>query len=137
MSDRFQLRVLTPQKEVFSGVVSEVIAMGHEGEFGVLPGHYPYITSVRPGPLSFADGDDQRVFAVGHGFAQVSAEKVSIVVSSCEAASELDLAAVKEALSAAEGRLVDASAGEREALDAELDQAMALGRLLAVERLGE
>ena len=97
----------TSLAQVFDGVVESVQASGVLGDFGVLPGHYPYITSVRPGALSFADGKEPKVYAVGHGFAQVSAERVSVVVSSCEDASTVDLAAARQALDAAEKQLLE------------------------------
>ncbi len=85
MADTFKLSVLTPKAEVFSGVVSTVSVSGEVGEFGVLPGHYAYITSVKPGPLEIVEASGTTRYEVGDGFAQVAADKVSIVVSSCEA----------------------------------------------------
>ena len=85
MADTFKLSVLTPASEIFSGVVSTVSVSGEVGEFGVLPGHYAYITSVKPGPLEIVTPSGTTTYTVGEGFAQVAADKVSIVVSSCEA----------------------------------------------------
>ncbi len=142
MAERFKLHILTPQKEIFSGSVEQVTVTGAIGEFGVLPGHYPYITSVRPGALTFLakgpQGEEQgHVYAVGHGFAQVAAEKVSIVVSSFENAEDIDVAAAKQALSEADQVLGEAEPESSEYADAQVAQAMATGRLLAAEQHSE
>jgi F-type H+-transporting ATPase subunit epsilon len=135
MADKFQLSVLTPSKAVFDGVVDTVEASGQLGDFGVLPGHYAYITSVRPGGLSVGSGPDRKVFVVGHGIAQVSAEKVSIVVSSCEDAADIDVDAARTALAEAEGILADGDPADPACADARVDQEMALGRILAATKV--
>ena len=142
MSDRFQLNILTPEKEVFSGSTSSVTVTGAMGEFGVLPGHYPYITSVRPGALSFAAkgpaGEDEgHIYAVGHGFAQVSAEKVSIVVSSFENAENVDVDEARKLLEQADKAMLEADPSSSEYADAQVAQALAIGRILAAERRSE
>jgi F-type H+-transporting ATPase subunit epsilon len=137
VADTFKLSVLTPRTEIFSGVVTTVSVSGDEGEFGVLPGHYAYITAVRPGVLEITEKTETKVYAVGHGFAQVAADKVSIVVSSCEDAASVDAAAERARLADAEQILVDHAPGDDGFAEAELDQALALGRLLAAERAAQ
>jgi F-type H+-transporting ATPase subunit epsilon len=142
VGDRFLLSILTPEKKIFSGSVESMTVTGAVGEFGVLPGHYPYITSVRPGALTFAakgpNGEQEgHVYAVGHGFAQVSSEKVSVVVSSFENAEEVDVAAAKQALADAEKTLRDADPESSEYADAQVAQDLATGRMLAAERRSE
>ena len=135
MEGSFRLAVLTPNAAVFEGVVGRVEASGFSGEFGVMPGHYAYITSVRPGALHFKANGQTYTYAVGHGFAQVSAERVSIVVSSCEAISDLDRSAVEATLARAEETLAGASADSSEASDAKVEQELATGRLLALDHV--
>jgi F-type H+-transporting ATPase subunit epsilon len=137
MSTQFQLSVLTPGARVFDGSVGHAAISGHAGEFGVLPGHCPYITAIRPGALTIETKDGNKTWAVGHGFAQVAAERVSLVISQCEAAADIDLAAARATLNAAEKILLDAEPGESAYTDAEVDQALAIGRILAAERLIE
>lgn len=131
MADQFHLSVMTPKTRVFDGVVSSLEASGHNGEFGVLPGHYAYITSVRPGSLSFDVKGDTKQYAVGHGFAQVDADRVSIVVSSCEDIASIDIAAARQLLANAESVLMEKAPGDPEYSDATVDQELALGRILA------
>ena len=133
--DTFKLSVLTPAAEIFSGVVATVSVSGDEGDFGVLPGHYAYITAVRPGVLQIAGKDGDTTYAVGHGFAQVSADKVSIVVSSCDPATSVDADAERTRLAEAEQVLLEKAPGDEGYAAAEVDQALALGRLLAAERI--
>ena len=133
MESSFRLTVLTPQASVFEGVVFKVEAPGYDGEFGVMPGHYAYITSVRPGVLHFESGNDHHTYAIGHGFAQVSAEKVSIVVSSCEDIASIDLGDAREMLTRAEATLLEVGPGGEGYTDALVEQELASGRILAVE----
>jgi F-type H+-transporting ATPase subunit epsilon len=130
----FNLSVLTPAREVFSGPVDTVVAPGNDGDFGVLPGHYSYITSVKPGTMSFSAGGRSQVFAVGAGFAQVSADKVSLVLSDCEEAATIDATAAKALLAQAEKALLGATPGETDHTEAAHDQAMALARLDTLDR---
>jgi len=132
MENTFRLAVLTPQSSVFEGVVEKVEAPGCDGEFGVMPGHYAYITSVRPGVLHFGSGNESHTYAIGHGFAQVSAEKVSIVVSSCEDIASIDLAEAHRMLAAAEATLLEVGPGGEGYTDALVEQELASGRILAV-----
>jgi F-type H+-transporting ATPase subunit epsilon len=136
MESSFRLSVLTPQASVFEGVVEKVEAPGYNGEFGVMPGHYAYITSVRPGVLHFGSGSTSHTYAIGHGFAQVSAEKVSIVVSSCEDIAKIDLAAAQQMLEEAEATLLEVGPGGEGYTDALVEQELASGRILAVEHGG-
>jgi len=142
VSSRFQLKIHTTAKEIFSGSVAEVTVVGAIGEFGVLPGHYPYITSVRPGALTFSakgpGGEEEgHVYAVGHGFAQVSAEKVSIVVSSFENSEDIDVEAARQSLADAEEVLAGADQESSEYADAQVAIDLATGRLTAAQRQGE
>ena len=134
MADTFQLSVLTPKAEIFSGLVSTVSVSGEQGEFGVLPGHVAYITAVKPGVLEIVEPKGTTIHAVGDGFAQVAADKVSIVVSSCVASGAIDVAAEQERLSAAQSVLLAQEAGDPGYAAAAVDAALATGRLAAAER---
>ena len=133
--ERFILRVLTPERQIFSGEVETVTAAGHAGDFGVLPGHCAYITAVRPGALTIDTGSGRKVFASGEGFAQVTAESVSIIVSRCEPAAMIDVAAARQAMHDAEAVLLETGPTDSAYLDAKVEQSLALGRLLAVDAL--
>jgi F-type H+-transporting ATPase subunit epsilon len=133
VADTFHLSVLTPQREMFSGEVTTAVVSGHDGDFGVLPGHVAYITSVDPGALVIESQAGKRVMAIGDGFAQVAASKVSIIVSSAKDVAELDRSAIVAELEAASTKLLEFGPSDLEHKDAKLDQAMALGRLRALD----
>ena len=68
----FQFNLVSPEKLLFSGEVNQVDVPGAEGDFGVLAGHAPFVTTLRPGILTmYRDGGNLRV-AVSGGFAEVS-----------------------------------------------------------------
>ncbi len=68
----FQFNLVSPEKLLFTGEVSQVDVPGAEGDFGVLAGHAPFVTTLRPGILTMVrDGGSLRV-AVSGGFAEVS-----------------------------------------------------------------
>ena len=134
MADTFNLRVLTPKEKLFEGAVSTVNAPGFSGDFGVLPGHVAYITAVKPGAMVLEGKDGNTVYAVGDGFAQVSADRVSIVVSSAVPAADVDVAQAHKDLAEAEGELMHATPGDSAYNDASLKQALALGRIAAADR---
>jgi F-type H+-transporting ATPase subunit epsilon len=68
----FQFNLVSPEKLLFAGQVNQVDVPGSEGDFGVLAGHAPFVTTVRPGILTmYREGGDLRV-AVSGGFAEVS-----------------------------------------------------------------
>jgi F-type H+-transporting ATPase subunit epsilon len=68
----FQFNLVSPEKLLFTGEVTQVDVPGAEGDFGVLAGHAPFVTTMRPGILTIhREGGAQRV-AVSGGFAEVS-----------------------------------------------------------------
>jgi F-type H+-transporting ATPase subunit epsilon len=66
------VEVVTPKGIAFAGDADEVIAPGASGEFGVLPGHTPFLTALKAGPLTVRKGGDKTVLTVGAGYAEVS-----------------------------------------------------------------
>jgi F-type H+-transporting ATPase subunit epsilon len=67
-----KLSLTTPKGALFDADVDEVTAPGEIGELGVLPGHVPLMTTLRPGVLSYKTGEREAVVAVGEGFLQVA-----------------------------------------------------------------
>ena len=99
------LEIVTPQGLVFSEEVDEVTASGSEGEFGILPGHVPFVTTLKVGILVSKTGNASRYFFVNWGYAEVGAEKVLILADSAELSEEIDLERAKAAMKRAEERL--------------------------------
>ena len=105
MSDTLQLDIVTPKGAVFSGAVSEVTATGSEGEFGVLPGHAPMITTLRSGLLTCVADGSQNHFFVSWGYAEAGADKVVILADSAEHIEDIDVERAIESRKRAEERL--------------------------------
>ena len=95
---KIRLEVVTPARRVLSQDVDTVVVPGEDGSFGVLPGHMPFVASVRAGELVAQAGGAKLVFAIGEGFAQVAADKVLILTEEAFRAEELDAAAAKAEL---------------------------------------
>jgi F-type H+-transporting ATPase subunit epsilon len=82
------LEVVTPQKTAVSSEVDEVTVPGVAGEFGVLPGHTPFITALKQGTLSYrAKGGAATTLAIGPGYCEVDGkDKVVVLTQSAEKA---------------------------------------------------
>lgn len=102
---QFLLEVVTPQKLLLSEEVDELVAPGREGSFGVLPGHIPFITTLKIGELSYRKGREERHLAISWGYAEVRPEKVIILADVAERAEEIDAARAEVAKERAEARL--------------------------------
>ncbi len=105
MADNFLLEIVTPYRKLLSKEVEELTAPGAEGEFGVLSGHTPFLTVLKPGELSFKKGSELGHIAVSKGYAEVLPDKTTILVDSAEFAEEIDLEATKKLLSKSEEAL--------------------------------
>jgi len=127
--------IVSAEKEIFSGRVTMVIATGALGELGVMPGHAPLLTGIKPGPirLKFDNGDEQVFFASG-GFLEVQPSTVTVLADTALRADDLDEAAAQQAKEAAERSLQDQAADfDFSVAAAQLAEASA--RLRTVEEL--
>jgi F-type H+-transporting ATPase subunit epsilon len=91
MAEKINLTVVTPTREVIELQVDEITAPGWEGEFGVLPGHAPFLALIRSGELMYRTGGERRYMAVGFGFVEVLPEKVTVLIETAETEEEIDL----------------------------------------------
>jgi F-type H+-transporting ATPase subunit epsilon len=124
-----QLDVVTPARMVVSQRVTEVMAPGSEGYFGVLPDHVPFITTLKAGTLTYWTGHEQHHLAVSRGYVEVRADRMSVLADTAEPAEEIDVARAEQARERAELRLQEWAAGS-ETIDFARAQA-ALQRALA------
>lgn len=86
----FHFDLVSPEKLAFSGEVTQVDVPGAEGDFGVLAGHAPLVAMLRPGILTIhASGGAQRIVVFG-GFAEVSAEGLTVLADVAEKAENVD-----------------------------------------------
>ncbi len=90
MAAPFHFELVSPEKLVFSGEVEQVDVPGAEGDFGVLAGHAPFVTTLRPGMLTVhGPGGAQQMVVLG-GFAEVSAEGLTVLADLAEAAENMN-----------------------------------------------
>jgi F-type H+-transporting ATPase subunit epsilon len=106
MAENIRIEVVTPEKSVVSEEAKIVMAPGELGEFGVLSGHTPFMTSLKVGAVRYEDnsGTDRYIFVSG-GFAEALPDRVTILADSAERRSDIDVARAKSAKERAEGRL--------------------------------
>ncbi|MEN8160694.1 MAG: ATP synthase F1 subunit epsilon [Myxococcota bacterium] len=85
------LSVVTPEGQAFQGEADAVVLPGTEGEFGVRPGHEPFLTALRIGPMTIRKSDGEEIYAaVSQGFAEVHDDELAVMVGSCEFAHDID-----------------------------------------------
>jgi len=108
----FKLEIVTPQRFIVSDEISELVAPGAEGYFGVLPGHIPFITTLGIGEITYRKASDERHLAVTWGYIEVQGDKVIILAETAERAEEIDTARAERARERAERRLHDWGEGE-------------------------
>ncbi|MGB9710391.1 MAG: F0F1 ATP synthase subunit epsilon [Thermodesulfovibrio sp.] len=112
MADKLKLEVITPYGEVVNEEVDEVYTTGAEGDFGVLPGHCPFMTAIRIGSLSYKKDGQMHYLFVNRGYCEVLNDRVLVLVGSAERVEEIDIERAKAALARAEERIRKAQAGE-------------------------
>jgi F-type H+-transporting ATPase subunit epsilon len=106
MADNIKLEVVTPEKSVVSEDVQIVMSPGSEGEFGVLDGHTPFLTTLKNGMVRYKDtsGSERAVFVSG-GFAEALPDKVTILAESAERRRDIDEKRAKASMQRAEERI--------------------------------
>ncbi|MCL4492955.1 MAG: F0F1 ATP synthase subunit epsilon [Nitrospirae bacterium] len=108
MDNKIRLDIVTPHGLVLSEDVDEITATGSEGEFGVLPGHVPFITTLKIGMLIVKKDNKTDFVFVNSGYAEVTSGKVIILADSAERAGDIDVERAKAAMKRAEERLQQA-----------------------------
>lgn len=103
--------IVSAEEELFSGLVEMVVAHGHMGDIGVLPGHAPLLSTIKPGPVRvILEGGKEEVFYISGGFIEVQPSMVKVLADTAIRASDLDEAAAMEAKKAAEKAILAKSA---------------------------
>jgi F-type H+-transporting ATPase subunit epsilon len=97
MADTFELELVSPESLLLSEPVEMVVVPGEEGDFGVLAGHAPVISNIRPGTLAVFEGGSviQRVFLAG-GFAEVTKDRCTILAEGAVPVEDIDRADVEQ-----------------------------------------
>jgi F-type H+-transporting ATPase subunit epsilon len=105
MADRLLLRIVTPRALLLEAEVLEVVAPGSAGEFGVLPEHISFLTSLEPGVLRYRTRTAEEAVAILGGFAEVRNNTVTILADDAVRGSEVQPDEVRAELNSLQQRL--------------------------------
>ena len=105
MAETLRLRVVTPERLLLDEDVDEVTAPGTEGEFGVLPNHTTFLSSLQPGRLMYKRSAQTYIMVVSGGFAEVVDNNMSVLTDSAELPNEINVERARAALRNAEEAL--------------------------------
>jgi F-type H+-transporting ATPase subunit epsilon len=127
MMATFHFDLVSPEKVLFSGEVSQVDVPGSEGDFGVLAGHAPLVTTLRPGILViYSERDAQRIVVDG-GFAEVGPSGLTVLANLAVPVDEFDVAELAGVIKDTEEDVADETDGwKRDKLAHKLDRLKAL-----------
>ncbi len=122
-SSSFNVKVLTPEGEVFDGDVVQVSTRTAVGEIGVLANHAPMLARLRPTELRLhvSEGDVKR-YAQAEGWLEVFGNHALVLVGEAVEPGDLNSSEIKEKLSSAEKRLSEAEEDSAAATQAELEK---------------
>ena len=127
--------IVSAEKQLFSGLVELVVAAGVEGDLGVMPGHAPLLTRLKPGPVRVKkQNGDEEVFYVSGGFLEVQPKLVTVLADTAERAQDMDGAQAEEA----KQRVKEALEGKNADMDysrAAITLAEASARLRTIEQI--
>jgi F-type H+-transporting ATPase subunit epsilon len=105
MPNAVAFTLITPRSVVFEGDAELVIAVGTEGEVGILPQHAPFLTALRPGVLRANVRDGSGIMrlelATGEGFLQALPDRITVLTDAALDADEIDVGSTREELAAA------------------------------------
>ncbi len=100
--------IVSAEKEIFSDQVEMVVATGTIGELGILPGHAPLLSGVKPGPIRLIlEGGEEEVFFASGGYIEVQPTSITILADTAVRADDIDEAAALDAQKKAEQELQD------------------------------
>ena len=133
--NKVEFELVSPERLLVSQPVDMVVVPGGEGDFGVLPGHAPLISTVRAGVIEIYEGNavSDRIFVAG-GFAEVTQERCTVLAEQAMRVAEIDEGAVERQLREAHQDISDAPNPDARA-SAERRARLAEAKLQAVRRV--
>lgn len=129
------LDIVSAEREIFSGIVEMVVATGQLGEIGIVPGHAPLLTVLKPGEIRLTlPGGEQEVYYVSGGMLEVQPYYVTVLADAVERADHLDEAAAIAAKARAEEAIANKSA-ELDYTVAVVELARAAAQIRAIQKV--
>ncbi|MFC0337463.1 ATP synthase F1 subcomplex epsilon subunit [Kushneria avicenniae] len=93
-----QCNIVSAERNIFAGEVERVVAISVLGELGILRGHEPTLTELKPGPVRIIhDGGEEEIYFVSGGFLEVQPNMVIVLADSADRARDLDAAEAEKA----------------------------------------
>jgi len=120
--------VATAEREVYRGEVDMLVAPGFAGELGIMPGHAPLLSKLKPGELRITRGEEVDEVFVSGGYIEVQPDMITVLADSAERASDMDEAAVLAAQRKAE-EVVESQKGDIDLALAEAELSILTARL--------
>ncbi len=109
MAEKLKFDLVAPEQRVFSGEVDMVVAPGTEGDFGVLAGHAPFMSTIRPGAIAVHDGKDVTRTFIHGGFAEVTPAGLTILAEEAIALDDVDRSELEQDIKNAREDVSDVS----------------------------
>lgn len=129
------LDIVSAEQEIFSGVVEMLVATGELGEIGVVPGHAPLLTLLKPGEIRVTlPGGTQEIYYVSGGMLEVQPYYVTVLADAVERAEELDEAAAQAAKARAE-EAIASKAADLDYSKAAAELARAAAQIRAIQKI--
>ena len=129
---QFTLSVMSPEKDLFEGDVTEVVFTTPKGRLGVMAGHAPMVVAISAGVMEILVGDEWKIAAVGQGFSEIAYDRAEFYLDTAEWADDIDAVRAKLALERAAIRL-HSTVSRQQYLRTQAAMSRALARLKAVE----
>ncbi|MCT8975812.1 F0F1 ATP synthase subunit epsilon [Clostridium sp. CX1] len=130
MADALKLTILTPEREFYTGEVTEIVTESTQGGIGILPDHMPLVTTLRPSVTEITEKGGKKLKAfTSTGILEVKDNEVRILCDTCEWPEEIDANRAEEARKRAEERL-----NNKQDIDVKRAE-LALSRALARKKL--
>ena len=129
MTQKLTLSIVTPEKQLISEEVDQIIVPGTEGDLGILYDHTPILTLLRPGQLSYEIEGKTVVLVVSGGYLEVTDNRVTVLAETAEFLDEIDRERAERAQAEAEKRLGQADISEEEYVETQKKLFRAIARL--------
>jgi F-type H+-transporting ATPase subunit epsilon len=135
MAMTVHLDIVSAEAQLFSGLVEMIVANGAIGELGIMPGHTPLLTSLKPGIIRFVkQGGEEEVFYISGGILEVQPEVVTVLADTAVRATDLDEVAAREAQERA-AKILESKVAKLEYSKALAELAEATAQLRAIQQL--
>jgi F-type H+-transporting ATPase subunit epsilon len=125
MSKTFKLQVVAPDCPAILEEATLVVLPGEMGEFGVMAGHVPFLSTLKPGVMRVVKDGERKLFFLAGGFVEVNASSVIVLAEAYESSEEIDLEAAQGALTKAQGQVSQPEIAEVEVAKQALARAVA------------